>query len=98
MRPEQKDELAEEIIDNATFQLANLIMNLVRTTDPECVILGGGVTQNEHFFQKILDNLQSNTIRFVTKGVVRSKLEKDKVGLIGAAVIGMRLGNEGGKE
>lgn len=73
-------------------------MNLVRTTDPECLILGGGVTRNEHFFQKIQDNLQSNTIRFVTKGVVRSKLEKDKVGLIGAAVIGMRLGNEGGKE
>ncbi|ECB9828276.1 ROK family protein [Listeria monocytogenes] len=95
---EQKDVLAEKIIDNATLQLANLIMNLVRTTDPECVILGGGVTQNEHFFQKILANLQSNTIRFVTKGVVRSKLEKDKVGLIGAAVIGMKLGNEGGKE
>ncbi|EOX1308753.1 ROK family protein [Listeria monocytogenes] len=95
---EQKDILAEKIIDNATLQLANLIMNLVRTTDPECVILGGGVTQNEHFFQKILANLQSNTIRFVTKGVVRSKLEKDKVGLIGAAVIGMKLGNEGGKE
>ncbi|ECL8005695.1 ROK family protein [Listeria innocua] len=95
---EQKDELAEKIIDNATLQLANLIMNMVRTTDPECVILGGGVTRNEHFFQKILANLQSNTIRFVTKGVVRSQLEKDKVGLIGAAVIGMRLGNEGGQE
>ncbi|UHP10255.1 ROK family protein [Listeria marthii] len=95
---EQKDELAERIVDNATLQLANLIMNLVRTTDPECVILGGGVTRNEHFFQKIMDNLQSNTIRFVTKGVVRPKLEKDKVGLIGAAVIGMKLGEEGGKE
>ncbi|HBM3604852.1 TPA: ROK family protein [Listeria innocua] len=95
---EQKDELAGKIIDNATLQLANLIMNMVRTTDPECVILGGGVTRNEHFFQKILANLQSNTIRFVTKGVVRSQLEKDKVGLIGAAVIGMRLGNEGGQE
>ncbi|HBM3437498.1 TPA: ROK family protein [Listeria innocua] len=94
---EQKDELAGKIIDNATLQLANLIMNMVRTTDPECVILGGGVTRNEHFFQKILANLQSNTIRFVTKGVVRSQLEKDKVGLIGAAVIGMRLGNEGGQ-
>ncbi|WP_187986754.1 ROK family protein [Listeria marthii] len=94
----QKDELAEKIVNNATLQLANLIMNLVRTTDPECVILGGGVTRNEHFFQKIMDNLQSNTIRFVTKGVVRSKLEKDKVGLIGAAVIGMKPGNEGGKE
>ncbi|MCD2253882.1 ROK family protein [Listeria marthii] len=95
---EQKDELAEKIVNDATLQLANLIMNLVRTTDPECVILGGGVTRNEHFFQKIMDNLQSNTIRFVTKGVVRSKLEKDKVGLIGAAVIGMKLGDEGGKE
>ncbi|MBC2214128.1 ROK family protein [Listeria welshimeri] len=95
---EEKDELSGKIIDNAALQLANLIMNMVRTTDPECVILGGGVTRNEHFFQKILDNLQSNTIRFVTKGVVRSKLEKDKVGLIGAAVIGMNLGNEGGKE
>ncbi|MBC2261162.1 ROK family protein [Listeria sp. FSL L7-0091] len=95
---EQKDKLAEKIIDNATLQLANLIMNMVRTTDPECVILGGGVTRNELFFQKILANLQSNTIRFVTKGVVRSQLEKDKVGLIGAAVIGMRLGNEGGQE
>lgn len=94
---EQQDELAVKIIDNATLQLANLIMNLVRTTDPECVILGGGVTQNEQFFQKIKANLQSNTIRFVTKGVVRSKLEKDKVGLIGAAVIGMKLGNEGVK-
>ncbi|EFR98543.1 ROK family protein, partial [Listeria ivanovii FSL F6-596] len=94
---EQEDELAMKIIDTATLQLANLIMNLVRTTDPECVILGGGVTQNELFFEKIKANLQSNTIRFVTKGVVRSKLEKDKVGLIGAAVIGMKLENEGVK-
>lgn len=82
------DPLAAPIVDYAAKSLATMTMNLVRTTDPECVVFGGGVMQSDYFWNLFQSYLQSNTIRFVSKGIVRTTVSSKEVGLIGAAFIG----------
>ncbi|EUJ42697.1 ROK family protein [Listeria riparia] len=84
----QGDPLAETITHYAAKSLATMTMNLVRTTDPECVVFGGGVTQNNYFWKLIQSHMQPNTIRFVTKGIVRTNVSSKEIGLIGASFIG----------
>ncbi|MBC1800659.1 ROK family protein [Listeria booriae] len=84
----QGDQLAEAITHYAAKSLAAMTMNLVRTTDPECVVFGGGVTQNDYFWQLIQSHMQPNTIRFVTNGILRTSVSSKEVGLIGASFIG----------
>ena len=55
-------------------RLANLIMNLVRVTDPDTVVLGGGIVSDGYIHEKILEKLHPTTMRFVTNGVVITKL------------------------
>lgn len=79
------DPLACAVIDRATRGIAALVMNMVRVADPDAVILGGGVTASDAFYQLVLDNLDAQTMRFVAHGVMRSKLNPAHVALIGGA-------------
>lgn len=81
------DELCVHLVEQASTALANLIMNLVRVSDPELVVLGGGIVSDDFFFQKVQAKLNPITIRFVTHGVVLSSLDPRLVGLIGAGAV-----------
>ena len=85
------DLLARRIADYGVRTLASLIMNLVRVTDPELVILGGGVMRDGWMLDKIRPLLNPATMRGVHGGVVLSSLEPETAGLIGAASLGMQL-------
>ncbi len=87
---EEGDELCQLLIDNATQVAADLIMNLVRVSDPEAVVLGGGVISNDYIFERILSRLGAHTMRFVTLGVKRTSLDARCIGLIGAAAVAMQ--------
>ena len=78
------DELCHVLVDNAAQALANLIMNLTRVTDPETIVLGGGVMSGGFLYEKILPRLNAHTMRFVTGGVVRTTLDPRYIGLLGA--------------
>lgn len=78
------DEMCRVLVDNAAQALANLIMNLTRVTDPETVVLGGGVMSGGFLYEKILSRLNAHTMRFVTGGVVRTALDPRYIGLLGA--------------
>lgn len=85
------DPLCMLLVENAAGALANLIMNLVRFCDPDTVVLGGGLMAGDFFYQKILEKINAYTIRYVTGGIVRTALEPQHIGLMGAccnAVIG----------
>lgn len=86
---EQNDELCIHLVENAALGIAGLIMNLVRVSDPDTVILGGGIVANGFLYSKILDKLNQTTIRFVKNGVVLTKLDPAFIGLIGAAAVAM---------
>lgn len=85
------DPLCRVLVENATTGIANLIMNLVRLTDPDTVVLGGSIVADEYIFEKILNKLNHNTMRFVSNGVVITKLNPQFVGLLGAAAVAMDM-------
>lgn len=91
------DPLCRLLTDNAAESVANLIMNLVRVSDPDTVVLGGGVMSDGFLYRKVLERLNPYTIRFVTNGVVLTQLDPAFVGLMGAcsnAIMGMEKAYE----
>ena len=85
------DPLCTVLVRNAADGIANLIMNMVRVTDPDTVVLGGSIVANEYIFDRINAALNQNTMRFVTHGVVLTKLNPQFVGLLGAVAIAMNM-------
>lgn len=85
------DPLCCLLVDNAAQALADLIMNLVRTTDPDTVVLGGGIVADGFLHEKIMQRLNSTTMRFVTNGVVITKLNPGFIGLLGAGAVAMNM-------
>lgn len=86
---DEKDIDCVKITEYAADTLATLIMNLVRATDPDTVILGGGVVSSGWLLSKVKERLEPHTMRGVTGGVVLSELPLPDVGLIGAAALGI---------
>jgi predicted NBD/HSP70 family sugar kinase len=88
---EKGDPLCVHLVENASQALANLIMNLVRVSDPDTVVLGGGLVSDGFLHTKILEKLNQTTIRFVKNGVVITKLNPDFIGLLGAGSVAMNV-------
>lgn len=88
---DEGDPLAKRMAEHGAATLANLIMNLVRVSDPDLVVLGGGIVSDGWLLNRVKKLLNPSTMRGVTGGVVLSALDSGKVGLIGAASLGMRL-------
>lgn len=87
-----RDPLCTLLTDNAAQAIANLVMNMVRTTDPDTVILGGGVMSDEFLYPRVLEKIDPYTTRFVTNGIVLTSLAPASVGLMGAcsnAILGV---------
>jgi predicted NBD/HSP70 family sugar kinase len=78
--------LTEQAIDN----ISNLIMNLARVTDPDTIILGGGILSDGWLLPRICASLNPSTMRGVTNGVIQSSFHPGLVGLIGAGALGIR--------
>lgn len=79
------------IVEYAADTLACVIMNLVRFTDPDTFIMGGGIVGNGWFLGKVKERLHPETMRGVTGGIVLSSFDPCYAGLIGAASLGMHL-------
>ncbi|MDE6206527.1 MAG: ROK family protein [Muribaculaceae bacterium] len=86
---QQGDSLCIRLVENAAQAIANLIMNLVRVSDPDTVVLGGGIVSDKYMFDKVLSLLHPHTMRFVTGGVVPASLDPAYAGLLGAAAVAM---------
>ena len=83
------DPLCCTLVDNAAEGIARLIMNLVRLTDPDTVVLGGGVIAQETMLDRVKQRLHPSTMRFVVNGVVLSQLNPRFAGLLGACAVAM---------
>lgn len=84
------DRLCRRLVENAARAIANLIMNLVRVTDPDTVVLGGGIVCDPRMFDMIQECLHPSTMRFVSRGVVLTRLQASHAGLLGAAAVARR--------
>lgn len=85
----QGDAFCRLLVENAATAIANLIMNLVRVTDPDTVILGGGIVSDPMMFDMIKERLHAKTMRFVSNGVLLTQLDPAYIGLLGAAAVAM---------
>jgi len=95
---EQGDLLASRIINEAAQAAAATIMNLVRVTDPDTIVLGGGVARNPYFFERIKQALNPSTMRFVVNGLVYTKVNSKETGLVGAALVGLKASQARSRE
>ncbi len=86
---EEGNPVSRQIVDYAVDTLACIIMNLVRVTDPDTIILGGGVVSDGWLLHKVKGKLNANTMRGVVNGVVLSQLDPQSIGLLGAAAVGL---------
>lgn len=85
------DPMCVIIVENAALAIANLIMNMVRVSDPDTVVLGGEIASNEYMYEKILRKLHPATMRFVSNGVSLTKLNPEFIGLLGACAVAMNM-------
>ncbi len=83
------DGLCTRMVQNAADALAGIIMNMVKVTDPDTVVLGGEMMTNGDIHGEILVRLNPTTVRFVTGGVVLTGLNPEVIGLIGAGAMAM---------
>ena len=84
------DALCQKLTEQAIENVSNLIMNLVRVTDPDTIILGGGVLSDGWLLPKIIKTLNPSTMRCVKNGVIQSSFNPGHVGLIGAGAIAIQ--------
>lgn len=85
----QGDAFCKLLVENAATAIANLIMNLVRVTDPDTVVLGGGIVCDPLMYALVVERLHAGTMRFVSNGVVITRLNPADIGLLGAAAVAM---------
>jgi predicted NBD/HSP70 family sugar kinase len=88
---DEGDPMCRQIADRAALALACVIMNLVRISDPDVVVLGGGVVSDGWLLEKALPLLNPSAMRGVGGGVVLTAFQSRYAGLIGAASLGMNL-------
>lgn len=84
---QEGDPLCKKLVDNAADALANLIMNLVRVSDPDTVVLGGEMVADGFLLEQVERKLHAITMRFVTNGVVTTKLNPQFINLLGAGAV-----------
>lgn len=83
---ETEDLLAKAVVDQALQATAAFIMNLVRVSDPEAVVFGGGVMSNGWFLKHMQQYLNPQTLRFVTQGLQVTTLDPQTIAFKGAAL------------
>lgn len=83
------DPLCRVLRENAVKGIAGSITNLVQTTDPEVIVLGGGVVANGLLIPGIRQYLHTDIMRFVAGGVQLTKLDPGMIGLLGACTLAM---------
>jgi len=88
------DPLCIEVVDTALQAVAATIMNMVRFSDPDTIILGGGVVNGSWFMDKLQPRLQGKTMRFVINGVKKTAIDEAVIGLKGAAWLAIRTVSE----
>jgi predicted NBD/HSP70 family sugar kinase len=85
------DDLCRLLVNQAAEALANLLMNMVRVSDPDTIVLGGGVVSDGFLLSRVKEKLNPHTMRYVTNGVVLTELKPEHIGLIGACTVAMNL-------
>lgn len=88
------DALAQKIALEAAEGIAVVITNLVRVTNPQRIVIGGGVMADGWMLNQVKKRMPRQEMDSLTGGIVLSGLDPREVGLLGAAVVGFGNGEE----
>ncbi|WP_435171641.1 ROK family protein [Paenibacillus glycanilyticus] len=94
---EAGDKLGFDVSEAAAKALSSLIMNLVRVSDPDTIVVGGGLAGSTYLWNRVKQHLNPRTMRFVTNGIVTTKQNTPDASLIGAALVGLEAWETIGK-
>ncbi len=83
------DALCTHLVSMLTESLEFLIRNLIRVTDPEQIVLGGGTLKDGYLYEKFMERITDEPIKNFFGKVSLSTLSVESVGLIGAAANAM---------
>jgi glucokinase len=89
------DPLAIKISTEAVKALSTALASLVNLLNPAWIVYGGGTLSDDWLMRHVREDLDTrllSVIRKSLKGTIPSKLDMDKVGLLGAACLAMRDG------
>ncbi|ARU91050.1 Sugar kinase, ROK family [Spiroplasma clarkii] len=80
------DQFAKQAIDTQISRLANLILFLATTLDPDVVVIGGGISANQLFMDLLQTELQtiSKLADFEFKTKIKKALFENDANLLGA--------------
>lgn len=92
---DEGDALCRELTRQAADTLACVIMNLIRVTDPDLFILGGGVVSDGWLIRKVNGILNPATIRGLRNGIVLSGFQPKNAGLVGATALAVTASGAG---
>lgn len=84
------DPLCSLLAADAVDALSNTIQNLVWVTDPDTVVLGGGLISDGWLLPKLKAGFNRTTMRFVRNGVVLTDLDPRQITFIGAGIVGLQ--------
>ncbi|WP_068782459.1 ROK family protein [Paenibacillus sp. GM2] len=87
---EAGDPLAAKIVTDAADAAAELILNLVRVSNPELVVLGGGVADSAWMRRELPKRLKLPVMESVRRGLTFTTLNPASAGLIGAAAVALK--------
>ncbi len=89
---EAGDELAKKAIEKTAHLLGSKMVDLVVLTDPEAIILAGGLTNiGDYFLTKTKETLEKKLLPMF-KGIINvkySSLGSDEAAILGAASLAM---------
>ncbi len=86
---DEGDEVCRLVTDRVIFELKEFVLNLIRVTDPDTIVLGGGLMSDGWLFAKLQEALLNQMPHGSNRRVVQSSLDVGLVGLIGAAANAM---------
>jgi glucokinase len=95
MTAEAGDSLANKLSNDAIEALSIALTNLVNLLNPEWIVYGGGTLSDGWLMERVHANVETQPLTMIRKslkGIVRSRLDPDQVGLLGAACLAMNIG------
>ncbi len=97
-RADNQEELAKTVVDEFVQMNGALLFNLALTTGPECILIGGGISQNENIIRRMTEEYERLAKAYAPlpaeyMPLIGSCKFHNKSGVLGAAYAAITGGN-----
>ncbi len=87
----EENDAAAIIVDEFIDHVAKAMSYIAHVIDPDCYVIGGGVSKSfDYFSKKLLKKYNSYVFEFMQDGIIIEKALLDDPGIVGAAMLGLK--------